>query len=316
MTPDNRSRALHWAKLLFFLMLGNTMLAWGVCAFVVPNRFMLGGATGIALFLKNFVPLRLSVLSAILNAGFFLLGLVMIGREFAATALFSTAFFPLVLAVFEQVPWTALIVQDRTIAALFGSVVMGMGIGLVIRAGGSTGGMDIPPIILQKYRGIPVGNSMFAFDAAIIVAQMCFQGVAELVYSLTILFVVSFAVNRTVIWGGGKVQMIVISKRFREIADVLTAECDNGVTLLSAEGGWQGEKTCAVLTVMYAKKYPRARAAALRVDPEAFIITSQVTGVNGLGYTLDRQRRAPRRALQNPESSGITVAQSSINGGK
>ncbi len=297
MDLNDHSRALRWAKLLFFLVLGNTMLAFGVCAFVVPNRFMLGGSTGIALALQNVVPLRLSVLSAMLNAGFFLLGLVMIGREFAATALFSTVFFPLVLGVFEQVPWGTLFVQDRTIAALFGSVVMGAGIGLVIRAGGSTGGMDIPPIILQKYRGIPVGNSMFAFDAAIIAAQMCFQGVSELVYSLTILFVVSVAVNRTVIWGGGKVQMIVISPKFREIADSLTAECDSGVTLLHGEGGWQGEQTCAVLSVMYAKKYPRARAAVLRVDPEAFIITSNVTGVAGKGYTLDRQRRVPRRAL-------------------
>ena len=295
MTSVAQKRILRWAKLLFFLVLGNTMLAWGVCAFVVPNHFMLGGSTGIALALQNIVPLRLSVLSAILNAFFFLLGLFLIGREFAATALFSTVFFPLALAAFEPVPWAALIAQDRTIAALFGRVVMGAGIGLVIRAGGSTGGMDIPPIILHKFRDIPVGNSMFAFDAAIIAAQMCFQGVSELVYSLTILFVTSVAVNRTVIWGGGKVQMIVISPRFREIADALTAECDSGVTLLHGEGGWQGEKTCAVLSVMYAKTYPRARSVALRVDPEAFIITSNVTGVAGKGYTLDRQRREPRR---------------------
>ena len=307
MTAATHRSALRWAKLLFALVLGNVMLAWGVCAFIVPNRFMLGGSTGIALALQNVVPLRLSVLSAVLNAGFFLLGLVMIGREFAATALFSTVFFPLALAVFEPLPWAAMFVQDRTIAALFGSVVMGVGIGLVIRAGGSTGGMDIPPIILQKYRGVPVGNSMFAFDAAIIAAQMCFQGVSELVYSLTILFVTSVAVNRTVIWGGGKVQMIVISPKFREIADALTAECDSGVTLFSAEGGWQGEKSCAVLSVMYAKKYPRARATALRVDPEAFIITSNVTGVAGKGYTLDRQRRAPRGpALKNTNEEALS----------
>ena len=78
MDLNDHSRALRWTKLLFFLVLGNTMLAFGVCAFVVPNRFMLGGSTGIALALQNVVPLRLSVLSAMLNAGFFLLGLVMI----------------------------------------------------------------------------------------------------------------------------------------------------------------------------------------------------------------------------------------------
>ena len=288
MTDESKKDARRWAKLLFFLVIGNVMIAFAVCAFVVPNRFMLGGATGMAIFLRNFLPLRLSVLSALVNGALFLLGLACLGRRFAATALFSTVFFPLVLAVFEPLPWTTMFLQDRTIAALFGAVVMGMGIGLIVRAGGSSGGMDIPPIILQKYRGIPVGNSIFAFDALIIAAQMCYQGPSELVYSLTILLLVSIVINRTVVWGGGKVQVIVISPRYRQIAEALLNDCDCGVTLLSSEGGWQGEKSCALLSVMYAKKYPRVRDTALRIDPDAFIITSNVTGVMGKGYTLDR----------------------------
>jgi len=84
------------------------------------------------------------------------------------------------------------------------------------------------------------------------------------------------------------VQVIVISPRYAEIAEALLNECDCGVTLLSSQGGWQGDASFALLSVMYAKKYPRARDTALRIDPDAFIITSNVTGVMGKGYTLDR----------------------------
>ena len=168
--------AKKYVCLLFFLVLGNVLIAFGVCAFVVPNRFMMGGTTGIALALQHIVPLKLSALSGILYGGLFFLGLFALGREFAAASLFSSFFFPVVLGFFETMPLASLFLQDRTVAALSAALVCGSGVGLIIRAGGSSGGMDIPPCVLWKYRGIPVGTSMFFFDAAILAAQMCFQG--------------------------------------------------------------------------------------------------------------------------------------------
>ena len=94
----------HSLKVLLSILLGNAMLAFAVCAFIVPNNIMLGGSTGIALIIQRYIPLRLSVISAVVNTSLFLLGWACLGWKFAATSCLSTLFYPAILAVFETMP--------------------------------------------------------------------------------------------------------------------------------------------------------------------------------------------------------------------
>ncbi|MGI6076210.1 MAG: YitT family protein [Pyramidobacter sp.] len=286
----NGSDAKKYGWMLMYLVLGNGMIAFSICAFVVPEKFMLGGSAGISLFIQHFLPLRLSVINGVVNGLLFFLGLFFLGGEFAAASLFSTLFYPLLLGILETMPLESLFLHDRLMAALFTGVLQGAGVGLIIRAGASSGGMDIPPCILQKYRGIPVGNSMFLFDVVIIGAQVFLNGPQELLYSLLISATVGMTLNRTVIWGDGKVQVMIISQRYRQICEMVLHDADVGATLLHIDTAFRGLEQRAVLTVMHAKKYPVVKGKALAIDPNAFIITSSVTGVNGQGYTLTRQR--------------------------
>ena len=145
-------------KLLIYTLLGNTMLAFAVCAFIVPQDFMLGGSSGIALTVQCFAPFRLSVISAVTNVLLFSLGWAFLGWKFAANSLLSTIVYPIIMGIMEVSPVGKLFVgEDKLICALYCSILIGVGVGLVVRGGGSTGGMDIPPCILQKYKGIPVG---------------------------------------------------------------------------------------------------------------------------------------------------------------
>lgn len=279
-----------YAKLLFFLVLGNVMLAFSVCAFIVPNKFMLGGSTGISLIIQHFLPLRLSIINGAVNGALFFLGLFSLGWQFAATSLFSTLFYPLLLGFFETLPLAGLFLQDRLLAALFTGALMGVGVGLIVRVGASSGGMDIPPCILQKYRGIPVGDSMFVFDVVILAAQLFLHGPSEMLYSLVIVSVLSVMINRTVIWGDGKVQVMIISDRYREVCETILHDVDIGATLVHIDTAFRGTEQRAVLSVMHAKKYPQVKEKVLAADPGAFIITSNVMGVSGQGYTLSRRR--------------------------
>ncbi len=270
------------------ILLGNAMLAFAVCAFVVPNAFMMGGSNGVALALHTFIPLPLSVLNAILNGLLFFAGLGFLGKNFAAGTLLSTVAYPVFMAIFEQLPLGELFDEDKLICALFAAVIIGVGVGIVIRAGGATGGMDIPPCIIHKYKGIPVGTSLMAFDAVIVLAQVCLQGLEGLLYSLLIIFIVSATVNRTVVSGVKKVQLIVISPRYEEIRRELLGSQDSGLTMLDIHTGYTDEFQKAVLCILYAKRFPAIRDAILKLDPHAFIITSEVKNVNGKGYTLAR----------------------------
>lgn len=276
-------------KLLVSIVLGNALIAFAVCAFVVPNNFMLGGVNGMALALQHWVGLPLSVWTAILNAILFALGWICMGKQFAANTLLSTVVYPVIMAVFEQFPLGSLFSEDPLTCVVFCSICVGLGIGIVLREGGSTGGMDIPPCILQKYNGIPVGISLAAFDTAIVVTQVLIHGLDGVLYSLLIIFLISAIVNRTVVGGEKKVQIIVISPEYDAIRKHILETLDSGVTMLDIETGYEENSQKAVFCIVYAKKYPAVRDAVLRFDPKAFIVTSDVKNVNGVGYTLSRR---------------------------
>ena len=156
-------------KMLLSVVVGNALLAFAICAFVVPNGFMLGGSAGISLAIQHFLPeLPLSVSTAVINGLLFILGWVCMGRQFATASALSTVIYPVFIVLFERLPLAAMFRSDILTCALFAAVLAGLGIGIVVRVGGSTGGMDIPPCILQKYKGIPVGTSLMFFDTAIV----------------------------------------------------------------------------------------------------------------------------------------------------
>lgn len=283
----------QYLKLFSSIVVGNALLAFSICALVIPNGIMLGGSTGIALTIQQFLPIRLSIISAVVNIMLFLLGWACLGWKFAATSLLSTILFPMILAVFESLPLGDLFQEGIVLSALACAVVFGLGIGMVVRAGGSTGGMDIPPIILQKYKGIPVGTSMMFFDSVVVLLQVLIGGLNGILCSLLVIVVMSATVNKALVSGEKKVQVMIFSPAYEEIRRALLAKVVVGVTLLNVETGYDGLDQKAVLSVVYARKYPEIRETALSIDPKAFIVTSDVTNVNGKGYTLHRYDGTP-----------------------
>ena len=276
-------------KVLTYTLLGNSLLAFAVCAFIVPQNFMLGGSSGIALTVQHFIPIRLSVISGIAGLSLFCLGWGFLGWKFAANSLLSTIIYPIIMGIMEITPIGTLFVsEEKLICALYCALLIGTGVGLVVRVGGSTGGMDIPPCILQKYRGIPVGKSLMFFDGAVILAQVLLKGTDGILYSLLILVLTSMVIDRTIVSGEATVQITIISPEHERIRHEILDNINCGVTMLDIETGMTGEKRQAILSVVYAKKYPEIRDAALKIDKTAFIIASDVKNVNGQGYTLER----------------------------
>lgn len=281
----------HWKqelKLFISIIIGNTLLAFSVCAFVVPNDIMLGGSSGIALFIQHFIPVRLSIISAVVNLLLFGIGWAFLGWKFAATSLASTIIYPVMLAVCETLPLGTLFHENIVFNALACSVLFGIGIGLVIRSGGSTGGMDIPPCILYKYKGIPVGKSVMFFDSFVVLLQVAVKGLDGIICSIAIIAIMGYVIDRTVVAGEKKLQLTIISPEYEKIRHAILHDINCGATMLDIETGYEGISQKAILTVVYSSKYPQIRDAALAIDPHAFIITSDVSSVHGIGYTIDR----------------------------
>ena len=276
-------------KFLLSVLLGNAMLAFAICAFVVPYGIMLGGSSGIALTVQHFLPkLPLSVITAIVNILLFFLGWIFLGKKFALTTLLSTVIYPLELAVFELLPVADLFKEDILVCGVICGILIGLGIGLVVRAGGSTGGMDIPPCIVNKYFGVPVGTALLFFDSAIVLMQVAFRGIDNVLMSILVIALTSVTINRTLMSGERKVQILIISPEYEQIRQMILDKMDCGVTMLDIETGYEGNTQKAILSVVYSRMYPQIRDAALKLDSQAFVIASEVTNVNGRGYTLER----------------------------
>ena len=236
------------------LLVGNGLYSLTVVLLLVPSGLVTGGATGIALAANRLTGLPTSWVMLAVNLIMLVVGWVLLGRRFALSTLASTFLSPLTMAVWEQLFAGVVLTDDLLLCTLFAGFGIGGALGLVIRAGGSTGGMDIPPLVLQKYFRIPVAASMTVFDLAILLGE-----------------------KRT--------EVKIISTRTDELRCAILSDLDRGVTLLSSEGGYLRQPGQLLLTVISNRELPRLEKLVRAIDPGSFMIVSEVTEVWGQGFS-------------------------------
>ncbi len=275
-------------KTITLIVLGNLILSFGVTAFMIPHHIIIGGSTGIASCMQYYFHIPLSYTVMVINVVMFLAGYFILGKKFALTTIVSTFVYPIFLSFFQSIDALAHFCDDMVLAAVYGGIIIGLGIGLVMKAGASTGGMDIPLIILNKKKGIPIGTSMNICDTCILVTQMTFSKTTEILYGIAIVFVISNIINKVLTYGVSQVQMFIISPKYEEIKYELLHNLDNGVTMVHIETGMNELSQKAVLAVLSNRKVNRVKQAVLKIDKQAFITISQITEVDGRGFSFDR----------------------------
>ena len=163
-----------WISLLM-VILGNTIYALSVKLFILPANLMSCGTTGIALVMNNLLNIPIPAFILGFNIVMLSLGWWILGRQFAMTTVLSSLFYPVALEVLNRLLGDLLITDQQILNVLFGGMGLGLSLGIVIRAGASPGGMDIPPLILQHFFRIPVSVTLWAFDFTILLMQMTFH---------------------------------------------------------------------------------------------------------------------------------------------
>lgn len=268
------------------VILGNLLLAFGVTAFLVPSGMITGGATGVALLLEQFLPLHLSDLVMILNIIMFIIGYVFLGKKFALGTLLSSILYPAFLAVFESIPAISTLTDDTLLYVLGTGIFMGLGCGVVLRLGYSTGGMDVIPVLLNKKTGTSIAFWMNLTDTIILLTQIMFSTSEEVLYGILVVGLTSIVIDKTILLGESKLQVIIISKYYDEIQVMIDKDIDRGSTFLKITTGYMKQDQKAVLSVISRRQAAKLNDLVHKIDPEAFIITSEVHNVRGRGFTL------------------------------
>ena len=271
------------------IVCGNALYSLSVAAFLEPAGLITGGATGIALAVGRLTGLSVSGFLLFFNLAMLAWGWLVLGRAFAFNTLASSILSPVFLALWERLLAGRGLTDDIVLCTIFSGLGIGAALGVVIRAGASTGGMDIPPLVLQKWFRWPVSVTMMVFDVAIVLGQVPFSPLPQVLYGIVMILTHTIVMDKMLMMGESRTEVKLISERSEELCEAILSQLDRGVTILNGAGGYTHEPAAVLLSVVSNRELPKLERLVHDIDPACFLIVSRVTEVSGRGFSLDKK---------------------------
>ncbi|WP_026694842.1 YitT family protein [Peribacillus kribbensis] len=278
-------------KNILFILLGSGIFAFGLVHFNMQNHLAEGGFTGITLLLYQVFGIDLSISNLILNIPVFFAGWRFLGRTTFIYTIIGTVGLSLWLKVFEIYQLKFPLNHDLMLAALFAGGFIGIGLGIIFRFGGTTGGVDIIARIADRYFGWSIGRTMFIFDAAVITLSLIvYLDYRQAMYTLVAVFIGARVIDFMQEGAYSARGAMVISDKNDEIADKIMKEMDRGVTMLKGYGSFTRTEREVLYCVVARTELVRLKNAITSVDPHAFVSVTIVHDVLGEGFTHDENK--------------------------
>ena len=278
------------------------VIGWSV--FLVPNNLVGGGVTGLASIVQYATKglIKMGTTYFVINIGLITLALFILGRSFGGKTIYATILAAVGLNVMQDIIpadiiKTLAIDNGKLMSTIMGGIIVGVGIGMSMSQGGSTGGTDIIALIVNKYRNVSPGRMILATDSIIILSSLLVpsftkageimpftEKITTVVYGFILITIVSSVLDMYLSGSKQSVQLFILSPHYAEIADAITGELHRGVTVLDGKG-WYTKNTTEVLMVITRKTDLNILLRTIkRIDPNAFLSVSSVTGVYGKGF--------------------------------
>ncbi|MGN0517870.1 MAG: YitT family protein [Acutalibacteraceae bacterium] len=271
------------------VLLGNTLFALAVRVFIEPSNLVMAGATGLGIMFEKLNWMPLSLFTLIFNVIMFILGAAILGKKFALTTFISTIYYPFALeAVDYFLPDNIMITQDTMLSAVCSGLLLGIAIGLVFRVGSSTGGMDVPPLVLKKIFNIPLVVSINFFDLSVMLLQIIVNTPENICYGVVNMVIYTIMIDKIVSAGNVRIEVQIISNKNDEISEQILHNLDRGLTLIHGTSGFKRLDQKIILTVVSKREYARLRKLIHSIDEDAFIIADEISEVKGRGFSLDK----------------------------
>ena len=270
---------------LLFMTVGCVLYGAGISLFLNPNDLAPGGLSGISVMLSRFVPLDVGMLIIIMNIPLFIVAFVKFGREFTVMTLFGTVLLSVFTDLFTNLV-TVTVTDDRLLAGVFGGGLMSLGLGLVFRSGGTTGGSDIIVRLLRrKYRHIKTGKVFLITDIVIVAASAIVFGNIETALYAAIALAVQSVVLDLVLYGGLGARLIfIVTTSPDQINRQLIDRLGISTTLIKGQGGFSGNEKTVLMVVAKKHLFPKIRDTVGEIDPQSFLIASSASEIFGEGY--------------------------------
>ncbi len=266
------------------VIFGNLALAISSVYFVLPFNLLTGGVAGISVIVNKFTNWNETIIIDVLIVLLFIIGTIFLGKNFAIKTTMSTILYPLFIFIFGFFPITIQI--EPILASIYAGVLTGMGVGMVFRTGGSTGGMDIPPLLMKKYLGIELSKGSLIVDGVTVAFGLVAYGISAVLIGLISVYASSVMIDKMLLLGGEQSKAIyIISDNWNAINEKIQERLGRGTTLISGKGGYSKEEKPIVFVVIQQRQYAELKKIVNHVDPLSFVVVSDATEVQGEGFT-------------------------------
>ncbi len=275
-------KALAWFGKI---ILGSALLALGFDLFLLPNNLNAGGISGVAMMLVYLLKFgSVGSVTILLNLPLFILGGVKVGRKFFVGSLVGMLSSSVLMDMFTAIPIPQ---AEPVIAALYGGVLCGAGLGIVFVAGASTGGSDLVVRLLKlRYQNVPIGTIHMCFDATVVILTgMVFHDITRALYSGIAVFVTGQVLDAVVYRFDYSKAVLIISKSHEAITKVISDELGRGATYLHGEGTYSAEQRKVIFTVVKKQQISDLKRLVVEIDPKAFIVVQEAHQVLGEGFS-------------------------------
>lgn len=265
-------------KRMLFILVGALLMAVGLEFFLVPNEVIDGGIVGISIILSHLTDVQIGFYIFVLNLPFFFIGYKQIGKTFALSTLLGVIILSIATSIFHDLP---VLTGDPLLATVFGGIVLGVGVGIVIRYGGSLDGTEILAILFNKRTPFSVGETIMFFNLFILGSAGFVFGWDRAMYSLMAYFI-AFKTIDIVIQGLDESKSAwIISEQYEQIGEAILARLGRGVTYLNGEGAYTGDDKKVIFCVITRLEEAKLKAIIDEIDPSAFFAVATIAEVRG-----------------------------------
>lgn len=264
-----------------FVIVGAAVIALGFNVFLFPNQIASGGVSGISTILHGLFGWNAGLVQYAFNIPLFIAGVLILGKKFGIKSFVGTITLPFFVILTESwEPWTL----NPLLGAIFGGIVVGLGIGLVFKGNASTGGTDLLAQIITKFTGLTLGTSVLLIDGVIAVSAALVFDLEKGLYALIGLYVTTKTIDIVQLGFSQSKMVYIITKEEVKVREAIYREVNRGVTKLPAIGGYTGEERPVLMVVVYQTEFTKLKQVIKTVDPQAFVIVTNAYEVLGEGF--------------------------------
>lgn len=265
------------------VVVGTFILAIAVETFIIPYRILSGGVAGIAVALQPLLHVSATLIANSVLIILLIIGGFILEKEFLKNTVLSCIAYPIFTSILSG---RVNVVVDPILASFYGGLVAGAGIGIVLKTGASTGGMDIPPLIINKLTGIKLSTLVLITDFFTVLLGLFVYDLSAVLLGLVSVFMTSVAISKVLTINGTVSKAVqIISVKYEDILKEIDAQLERGATLLQGYGSYTGEEKRIILCVVSERQYGTLIEIVKEIDPSAFIITTDATDMHGEGFT-------------------------------